>query len=204
MREMSNRMIVSRRLAMVAGAAAILLSALSGVARGDGEAAKIRWDIQHYPGFVLQPGGEAFADAVDGSRIRLTGSGTFKTNGHHVTGGGTWETLAASGAVTGRGTYRVLNLVSWYAAPGTLPCPPLTDDIAPCADARAGLVVLQIRYSDGSIGKLVVSCHLPVGSPASLYEGATVSRGFVDYYRFEPTDPTMNGTIFHVLRDEDN
>jgi len=98
----------------------------------------------------------------------------------------------------------VVNLVSWKAAPGTLPCPPITDDIAPCADARAGLAVLQIQYSDGGLGKLVVSCRLPIGSSPSTYEGITVSRGFVDYFMPENPDLTMNGTIFHVIHGDDN
>jgi hypothetical protein len=200
-------MITVRRLATSAGAAAVAFCVCSGVARGDEDATKIRWDIQHYPGGVLQSGGEAFADAVDGSKIRLTGSGTFKTDGHHVTGGGTWKTFDASGTQTGGGNFRVVNLVSWYVAPGTLPCPPVTDDIAPCADARAGLAVLQIEYRDGSLGKLVVSCHIAAGSPgspASTYEGITVSRGFVDYVAPENPDLTMNGTIFHVIRGDDD
>ena len=182
-----------------------LIFALAG-ANGDG-GSKIRWDIQHYPGFVLQPGGEAFADAVDHSRIRFAGSGTFQADGadgNDVTGGGTWETFSVSGALTGSGNYRVVHLVSWHVAPGTLPCPPITDAIAPCADARAGLAVLQIQYSDGSLGKLVVSCHLPVGSPDSVYEGITVSRGFVDYLIAEDPDLTMNGTIFHVVRGDEH
>jgi hypothetical protein len=197
-------MITARNLAKFAGAVVVVLSVFSSVARGREDAAKIRWDIQHYPGFVLQPGGEAFADAVDGSRIRFTGSGTFKTNGNDATGGGTWKTFAASGTLTGSGSYRVVSLVSWHAAPGALPCPPITDAIGPCADARAGLVVLQIQYSDGGLGKLLVSCHLPVGSPASIYEGITVSRGFVDYLIPESPDVTMNGTIFHVLSGDDD
>jgi len=186
-----------------AACVALVLSVFSGVVLGDGEASTIRWDIQHYPNFVLQSGGEAFADAVDGSKIRFTGSGTFKTDGDDVTGGGTWKTFAASGELTGSGTYRVSNLVSWHAAPGTLPCPPIMDDIAACADARAGLAVLKIHYSSGGVGKLVVSCHLPVGSPTSMYEGVTVSKGFVDYYLPEKPDVTMNGTIFHVIHKDD-
>ena len=195
-------MITVRGLATLAGAAAVVLFICTGVARGDEDASKIRWDIQHYPGFVLQSGGEAFADAVDGSKIRLTGSGTFKTDGDDVTGGGTWETFAASGTLTGSGTYRVLKLVSWYVAPGALPCPPITDEIGSCADARAGLAVLKIQFPGGGVGKLVVSCN--VGAPPSMYEGITVSMGFVDYYLPENPDLTMNGTIFHVVRGDGN
>jgi hypothetical protein len=181
----------------------VLLTIAAPVANA--EAKHVRWDIQHYPNFVLQPGGEAFADAVDGSKIRLTGSGTFKTDGDDVTGGGTWKAFDASGTPTGSGSYRVLKLVSWYAAPGTLPCPPVTDDIAPCADARAGLAVLQIQYSwGGGVGKLLVNCRLPVGSSPPTYEGKTVSMGFVDYYLPENPDLTMNGTIFHIVREDSN
>jgi hypothetical protein len=185
---------------MMVGVGAVVLSLSSKVARGDEDGSQIRWDIQHYPNFVLQPGGDAFADAVDGSRIRLTGSGTFQTDGGDVTGGGTWATFSVANVQTGSGTYRVVNLVSWHVASGTLPCPPIADDIAPCANARAGLAVLQIQYSNGGLGKLVVSCHLPIGSPASVYEGITVSKGFVDYANPEDPDLTMNGTIFHVIR----
>jgi hypothetical protein len=204
MYKMRTRLVTVRGLATWAGAAAVLLSIFSAVARGDEDAPRIRWDIQHYPNLILQPGGEAFAAAVNGSKIRLTGSGTFRTDGHDVKGGGTWKTFDPSGTLTGSGTYRVLNLVSWHAAPGALPCPPITDEIAPCGDARAGLAVLQIQYSAGGVGKLVVSCHLPVGSPASVYEGITVSRGFVDYYLPQNPDLTMNGTIFHIVHGDDN
>jgi len=201
---MRSRMITVRGVVTLVSVGVVALSLSSKVARGDEDGSRIRWDIQHYPNLVLQPGGQAFADAVDGSRIRFTGSGTFQTDGGDVTGGGTWATFDAADVQTGSGQYRVVHLVSWHAAPGALPCPPITDDIAPCGDARAGLAVLQIQYASGDLGKLVVSCHLPVGSPKSVYEGITVSKGFVDYANPEDPDLTMNGTIFHVIRGEDN
>src|SRR5215471_17783606 len=123
---MRTRLITVRVLVMMV-AAATALSLSSRVALGDEDGSRIRWDIQHYPNLVLQPGGQAFADAVDGSKIRFTGSGTFQTDGDRVTGGGTWETFSAANVQTGSGTYRVVNLVSWHAAPGVLPCPPITD-----------------------------------------------------------------------------
>src|SRR6516162_11066168 len=105
---MGSRMITVRGVVTLVSVGVVALSLSSKVARGDEDGSRIRWDIQHYPNLVLQPGGQAFADAVDGSRIKLTGSGTFKTNGHDPIGGGTWQTLAPTGALTGSGTYRVL------------------------------------------------------------------------------------------------
>jgi hypothetical protein len=141
-----------RGLATLAGAVAFVLSVFSGVVRGDGEASTIRWDIQHYPNFVLQSGGEAFADAVDGSKIRFTGSGTFKTDGDHVTGGGTWKTFAASGVLTGSAA--TLGLESRELARGarhaTLPGDRRRDR-APAQTPGAGLAVFQIHYSGGGV-----------------------------------------------------
>jgi hypothetical protein len=52
---MRTRMVAVRGLATLAGVVAVVLSLFSGVARGDEDSLKIRWDIQHYPNFVLQP-----------------------------------------------------------------------------------------------------------------------------------------------------
>lgn len=195
----------SRRRSLLAltalvGAAAALLSVQTGGALGGRDGSKIRWDITTVtPGPTITAGGSAAALAVDGSKITLTGSGTFKPGeDDEVTGGGTWQTSTASGTLTASGTYKVTGLVAWHEASGTLP-PGANDTIGRSADARSGLAVLQIRYSDGSgLGKLVVSCHLPVGAPDSIFEGITASKTFTDYF-----DPEPGTTIFHVLR-EDN
>jgi len=50
-----RRMITARRMATLA--TVIMLVVFSVGARGGEGGSKIRWDIQHYPGFVLQPGG---------------------------------------------------------------------------------------------------------------------------------------------------
>ena len=136
--------------------------------------------------------------------ITLTGSGTFRDNPgspQAVTGGGTW-TITGFGA--GSGTYTVTGFVSFEVAPGTLPSPPFTDGITGvAADARAGLAVLRITYSDGDEGVLIVSCDLP-GTPPNLpiVEGITVTKGFVDYWNRvapESAPPFGNRTTFHVL-----
>jgi hypothetical protein len=199
MRKMNTRMISVRGLATVAGAAAVLLSVFAGGALGGGDDSKIRWDIITFDNATItaSPGGLGSAHAIDGSRIRLTGSGTFEPGGDEVTGGGTWRTFDASGTQTGSGKYRVMRLVSWQAGPGTLPCPPVTDNVGNCVDARSGLAVLQIRYSNGGLGKLVVSCQF--ASP-SIYEGVTASKGFVDYFFPEDaTQTTGNATLFHIV-----
>ncbi len=83
-------------------------------------------------------------------------------------------------------------------APGTPGA--LVDLIGDKADARAGLAVLRISYSDGSEGVLVVSCKLPVGTPDSVLEGITASKGFTDFWnRVAPVDGVnANRTVFHV------
>ncbi len=159
----------------------------------DGEETTFRWDIIRIEVIngvpTLIPNGTATATAADNSVITLTGSGTFASgDAGEVTGGGTWQTA------TGRGTYRVTRLIRFDVAPGSIPSPPINDTIGNASDGRAGLVFLAIRYSDGSRGILVVSCNLPVGTPASVLEGVTASKGFVDFFT-----PATGNTVFHIV-----
>src|SRR5713226_6701021 len=130
---------------------------------------QFRWDLisVNFATGTVSAGGHDSAKANDGSRITLTGSGTFRSNSGNpqdVTGGGTWSTSGPAG--TGSGTYTVTGFVDFDVAPGVFPL--TTDNIGAKEDIRAGLVVLQIAYSDGSDGILVVSCHL-LGTPDSVF-----------------------------------
>jgi len=165
----------------------------------------MRWDIisVDFGTGTVSAGGVASARAnLDLSKITLTGSGTYRSNPGNpqdVTGGGTWQTFDASGGATGSGTYIVTGFVSFTLAPGTFPLS--HDNIGNEADVRAGLLVVQIAYSDGSEGTLVVSCHI-VGTPNAVFEGVTASKGFVDYWNREapPAPPgNANRTAFHVI-----
>ena len=140
---------------------------------GDGECkeTKYRWDIVHISNFNpvnANAGGFASALANDGSKITVTGHGTFEPQEpDEVTGGGTWTTFAPDGTtVTGSGTYRVTQLVRFTVAPG-VQTGGLIDNIpgaiGDLTDQRAGLLFVKIAYSDGSKGVLVVSCHLNGG-----------------------------------------
>jgi len=170
----------------------------------DEENHEYRWDIINvdFATGTLSAGGVASARANDNSKITLTGMGTFRANSgdsQNVTGGGTWKTFDMSGNATGNGNYRVNRFVRFSLAPGTPPLP--NDAIGVRADERAGLAILGVRYDDGSAGALLVSCHLN-GSPDSIFEGVTATKGFVDYWNREAPAPGVNAdrTIFHVLR----
>jgi len=164
----------------------------------------MRWDIisVDFGTGTVSAGGVASARANDGSKITLTGSGAYRSNPGNpqdVTGGGTWQTFDASGGATGSGTYTVTGFVSFTVAPGTFPLS--HDNIGDPADVRAGLLVVQIAYSDGSEGTLAVSCHI-VATPDGVFEGVTASKGFVDYWNREapPAPPgNANRTSFHVI-----
>ena len=138
-----------------------------------------------HPAFSWNIAGTGFALAADNSRINLTGTGTFevKPGNPHVTGGGTWTTLAPNGTATGSGTYEVTDLARFDLAPGAVPNPTI----------RAGLAFLNIEYSDGEEGILVVSCHL-AGTPDSVPEGISASKGFTNYWNGFRT-----GSFFQAL-----
>jgi len=163
----------------------------------------MRWDLIsiNFATGTVSAGGVASARANDGSKITLTGSGAYRSNPGNpqdVTGGGTWQTFDASGGATGSGSYTVTGLVSFIVAPGAFPLP--HDNIGNLADARAGLLVVQIAYSDGSDGTLVVSCHL-AGTNNAVFEGVTASKGRTDFWNRAAPAPGVHGnrTAFHVI-----
>ncbi len=176
----------------------MLFSLLVGVVLARADHVQYRWDIVSVIPAV-RAGGVASALAIDGSKITLTGSGTFVPGlPDAVTGGGTWVLRNSKGDLTDSGVYWVTGLVSWHLAPGALPAA-LTDEIGKHADTRAGLAVLRIAYSNGSRGVLFVSCNLP-GAPPSIFEGITATMGFSHYWdRQAPVDGAEgNRTLFHA------
>ncbi len=198
---------ISRRQVLKGAGAIGVLGALGAPATAFADGTTVRWDIisVDFSTGTLSVGGMASAKANDGSKITLTGSGTFSPGDDDVTGGGNWQTFApppsgsSGGSSTGSGPYRVTRLVSWTPAPGTPPLP--NDNIGNRADQSAGLALLRIAYSDGSRGLLTVSCHLN-DTPASVFEGITSTKGFVDYWNREapPAPPgNANRTNFHVM-----
>jgi hypothetical protein len=162
----------------------------------------VRWDFYRLdfttsPASVA-PGGSASARARDGSLITLTGSGEFGGKPSNVDGGGTWSTYDPTGRKLATGTYRVRALISFYAAAGSSPYP---DEIGSPGDARAGLAILRVSYSNGMDGILMISSYLP-GSPPPLFVGITASVGPIDFVT--PVAPALGAqggrTIFHLLR----
>jgi hypothetical protein len=163
----------------------------------------VRWDMIHVDVvscFCIKPGGNDSATAADHTQITMTGTGTFHSGDHSfedADGGGTWTTYDANSVMTATGTYRVTGVVAFTQALGTFP--PLTDDIGNAAEASAGLLVLRIAYDDGSRGILVLACTI-VGTPPSITEGITATKGYVNYANQGPvsTPVDKNHTVFHV------
>ena len=196
----------SRRalLGLLLGVAVGPFASLTASADGNRAATQFSWDLIHLIGNVISAGGFDSAKAADGSQITLTGSGTWGSEGDErgqaVTGGGTWQTFGTNGASTGNGTYVVTGLVIFVNA-GPNGVPTLIDNIGSYLDARGGLLVLRVRYSDGERGVLTVSCHGPANVPDTVFEGITTTKGIVGYVdRGKPAAGVdANRTVFHVL-----
>jgi hypothetical protein len=202
----------------------LIFALFAGAGNDDHKGTTYRWDIVKITSFnpvTVNEGGFASALANDGSRITVTGNGTFQPQEpDEVTGGGDWITYAPNGTtITGSGTYRVQQLVRFDLAPGVNTAG-IIDNIpgakSDLSDHRAGLLFVRIAYSDGSKGVLVVSCHLNGGpdlvarppAPASIFEGITASKGYTDYWnRLPPINAPVpvdgNRTLFHILSQEE-
>ena len=187
------------------GVAVLALVAVLPLSAAAGGAQQVRWDIISLVGGgapgPINPGGVSSATAANGGdTITLTGSGTFVApagnNGGSgaVTGGGTWQTSTG-----GSGTYEVKELVSWVFANANSQTPTFVDNIGPLSARANGTAVLRIEFSDGQPGVLTVGCHGP-GAPAGIFEGITVTKGYLTYYDPAPTLPGVdaNRTLFHI------
>ena len=184
-----------------------LQQAFSTPAWASGGSSQVRWDIQSFDPSTTpptsRPGGVAFASAMPGLKIKLTGSGTFVApasggTSDAVTGGGTWETFEG-GMSTGSGTYQVTGLVSWqFANSQTGPANDLIGNINERANGHA---VLRIAYSDGSRGVLGLGCEGP-GAPEGIQEGVIATKHYFTYWTREAPAAGVDKdrTLFHILR----
>ena len=196
---------LSRRQVLKGAAAAGVLGALGvappALAEGEDEGRRVRWDIINIATGCVAPGGEASAHSNDGSKITISGSGTFPFVRNKcrkdVTGGGSWRVQATNpGCFPGSGTFKVTELLSWTTAGGTPPLP--CDNIGP--HASSGLATLRVAYSNGKTGTLTISCHF-VGTPDCVFEGITATMDYEDFWNRDAPTAGVEGnrTTFHIL-----
>ena len=161
------------------------------------EANHVRWDIVNVATGSPVPGGSASAFANNGTRMTITGAGTFvapagrNEKSSATTGGGTWTVVTAGGRTLASGTYSVTGLVHWEEK-GTFPALP--------DNAVGGLAILRVEFSDGTHGVLTVSCHAPSGSVPAVFEGITMAKEFLDFWNRQPPVAGEDGnrTLFHI------
>jgi hypothetical protein len=214
---MGERRINRRQLLKAAGAigaaAAVLEPANILADEGEGEG-RVTWDLVNVTTGCVMRGGEASAMSTDNSsppkptaRITLTGHGTFPNtdkSSKDVTGGGKWTVTSDHEACfPGHGEYRVIELLSWHPAAGTLPLGDCTGDKG---KPSSGLAILRVLYSNGRRGTVTVSCHLPAGpTPACMFEGITATMDYEDFWMNEAPVAGKEGnrTLFHVSSEDE-
>jgi hypothetical protein len=220
---MDDRGLFDRRtLLKTAGTAAALSAVLgpaacapTGSSAPAASAPQVRWDFVKLLAatpITFGAGGSGVATAEDGSRMTLTGSGTFRpppSSPNDVTGGGTWNLIDQQGVSAGSGTYTVKTLIYWTPGSGTFPTTTNVDKIGEIAQTITGFAVLRVSYSNGKQGILALSSHLPMKVPDAVFNGMVASMGVVLFWNHQKisppplsmTDPHKdeNRTVFHVL-----
>ena len=215
-RKLSRRQLL--KAAGVLGATAAVFDPTKVFADENEGNGRVTWDLVNV-NFVngsptrITRGGTSKAMSTDQNHavtaeITMTGHGTFPNRdkcSKNVTGGGTWSVTTAAAAPNpcfpGSGNYRVIELLSWHPAPGTLPLP---DDTGDKGTPSSGLATLRVLYDNGRRGTLTVSCHLPAGpTPACTFEGITASMDYEDFWQNEAPGPAEgNRTLFHVSTED--
>ena len=212
---MDDRKLSRRQLLKAAGALGVAAAALDPIKafadENEGQG-RVTWDLINVnfanggPTHITR-GGHAKAQSTNGmhvvtAEITVTGHGTFPNTdkcSKDVTGGGTWAVTGTTDAACfpGSGNYQVIELLSWHPAPGTLPLPDNTGDRG---TPSSGLATLRVLYDNGRRGTLTVSCDLPVGAPACMFEGITASVDYEDFWQAEKPvgGEEGNRTLFHI------
>ncbi len=135
------------------------------------------------------PFGPAESFAADGSRILISGSGTFSIgNGPKaVTGGGTFQLLDASGEEIASGTWTITHLRGYVDYGGVEGFPQF----------RGGKLTLTIELDGLGKGRLVIYC-LDGSPPPSKMEGVLVDVGSMHFAAVEVplTADEFSPTIF--------
>jgi hypothetical protein len=187
---MEDPQITRRDILKAAGAAGVLgaLTIPTGaLADEEHNERRVRWDIINVATGCVSPGGSASAFSNDGSKITVSGTGTFPDVRDKcrkdVTGGGTWTVTASdTRCFPGSGTFTVTELLNWLPDAGTPPLP--CDNIGEQEDASSGLATLRVAYSNGQTGTLTISCHF-AGSPNCIFEGITATMAYEDFWNRE-------------------
>jgi hypothetical protein len=221
---MDNRKLSRRQLLKAAGALGVAAAALDPIKafadENEGEG-RVTWDLINVsgtpPNITITAGGSASAKSTDdhgndkATITAVTGHGTFPNTDRcstDVTGGGSWSVTGTTDAACfpGSGTYRVIELLSWHRAPGTIPTT-FTDNTGAKGTPSSGLATLRVLYQNENgtqrRGTLTVSCHAPSGTPACVFEGITASMDYEDFWKNVPPGAGQgNRTLFHVSNGE--
>jgi hypothetical protein len=145
---------------------------------------------------IISPGGTVVAGAPDNTSLTLTGSGLFQVDqtprieepriGQTASGGGTWVVRSTplinfpfEGGILGSGTYTATELIHFQPAAGRV-ASNVFDSVGAAADLRAGLMMVKLRFSDGSHGMLMLQTNLVGTSPATP-RLVRVIKGSVEY-----------------------
>jgi len=133
-----------------------------------GAAATYNWHAGDAFLIAVNPAfGPAVAEASNGERVELKGTGTLGIHPQSATGGGTFVHKNAAGGVIGSGSWRVTDLLSFQSY-GTGTTPPTWN--AGKAQFRVELSPTGASFVRGGI--LDVECHLPGSTvPGGIEEG---------------------------------
>lgn len=172
-----------RLLSLIAAVAAlVLLLPGSGAMNASADSGSATYQYLAGTGFIcgLEPDAcPDVAEASNGDRVEITGSGTITIHPKSATGGGTFTHKDPNGNVVGQGAWIATELLSLdIFGTGVPPFPP---------EFTAGRALIRVRLlpsGGGQFGGILrVTCHLPdVPSPPGTHEGVRLNvQGAVNF-----------------------
>jgi hypothetical protein len=104
------------------------------------------------------------ARAANGDTVKIAGTGTLSVHPKSVSGTGTYT---STNTRVGSGTWTAVALLSFKAYVTTS---------SPTAGATSGKALIRLQLSNGSMGVLRITCHLPLTTiPSGFHEGVRLA-----------------------------
>lgn len=205
-----KRMALLLAILMVAASSAVLASS---AAKTSANAMPFTYYMTHYvllgddpnnpTGVRYESTGKPTAKARDGSTIALSGKGGWDPAAGRATGGGRYTITDADGAVTKKGSWRAISLVSFEQLPGWWGIPGFKEEGwqgPPGSSSFSGFLTLKVRLEGLGAGVLKAWCLMAEvpKPPGHVGDGIALIGPKFRFTGFKEQEMSLEGMMFYA------
>jgi hypothetical protein len=160
-------------------------------------------DPNNPEGVRYHSNGKPFAKAPDGSTVTLSGQGGWDPSSQTAEGGGQYTIEDASGEVTAKGSWRVIDFTSFEQLDGWWGMGPDFKEEGwqgpPVSASFSGFLTLKVNLENQGDGVLTAWCLMPdVPKPDDHQgDGISLTGGDFSFTDFKESEMSLEGVMFY-------